>query len=219
MGRLFIVILVLLPGCSSYSPFTGRELFWQSKVPDLQNPIYVQTRDHEFLWWVVVDVVDNHFEIAREEPIRLYDSVLTEGRLDTKPRIAASLMEPWYVDSVGLCERVDCTFQTIRKKSTVRAIPVVGGFQIEVLVHKELEDKKSPARSSTTNACLRYRSDTDPFTDDSDFDIDFDFDLAPKGWIPLGRDTAMEYRLLLEILHRLERPSKFIRKEKDPIRA
>ena len=213
MGRIFIVIFVLLSGCSSYRPFSGRELSWQVNAPNAQNPIYVQTRDHEFLWSVVADVVDNHFDIAREEPVRLYDNVLTEGRIDTKPKIAASITEFWHADSIGLRERLDCTFQTIRKKTLVRVIPVVGGFQIEVLVYRELEDKKSPSKSPTTNANLRYRSDPDPFMDK------IDIDMASPGWIPLGRDTAMEDRLLIEILHRMERPSKYIRKEKDPIRA
>ena len=175
--------------------------------------MYVQVRDHEFLWSVVVDVLDSHFEIAHEEPVRLYDNVLTEGRLDTKPKIAASMMEFWHVDSVGLRERIDCTFQTVRKRGLVRVIPVVGGFQIEILVHKELEDLKAPAKAPTTNANFRYRSDSDPFMDAVDINP------ASAGWITLGRDTAMEDRLLLEILYRLEHPSKFIRKSKDPIRA
>ena len=216
MGRILIVILVLLSGCSSHRPFTGGELPWQRKTPNSQNPIYVQTSDHEFLWSVIADVVSNHFEIAREEPVRLYDSVLTEGRLDTKPKIAASVGEVWHADSVGLSDRIDSTFQTIRKKVRVRVVPVVGGFQIEALVHKELEDRKAPIRSQTSNANLRYTSDNDPFSDDFDLDIDMP---SSRGWIPLGRDTPMEDRLLHEILYRLERPSKFIRKEKDPIRA
>jgi len=213
MGRIFIIILVLLSGCSSSRPFTEREPSWKVNAPNSRNPIYVQTRDHEFLWSVVTDVVDNHFEIAREEPVRLYDSVLTEGRLDTQPKIAASITEFWHADSVGLGERIDCTFQTIRKKAIVRVIPVVGGFQIEALVYKELEDKKSPLKSPTSNANLRYQSDTDPYMGA------IDIDLTPTGWIPLGRDTLMEDRLLLEILYRLKHPSKYIRKEKDPIRA
>ena len=218
MGRIFIAILVLLSGCSAHRPFTGGELPWRTKVPNSQNPIYVRTSDYEFLWSVIADVISNHFEIAREEPVRLYDNVLTEGRLDTKPKIAASIGEVWHADSVGLRERIDCTFQTIRKKVRVRVVPVVGGFQIEMLVHKELEDLKAPTRSQTSNANLRYTSDNDPFTDIFDIDIDID---APSssGWITLGRDTPMEDRLLHEILYRLERPSKFIRKEKDPIRA
>jgi hypothetical protein len=215
MDRFFFVfaVLVFLGGCSSYQPFTGRELTWQMNAPNAKNPIYVQSNDHEFLWSVVVDVVDAHFEIAREEPVRLYDNVLTEGRLDTKPKIAASITEFWHADSVGLGERIDCTFQTIRKKALVRVVPVVGGFQIEVFVHKELEDLKAPAKSPTTNANLRYRSDTDPFVEKVDIDP------ASKGWIMQGRDTAMEDRLLLEILYRLEHPSKFIRKQTESIRG
>ena len=215
MDRLFVVfaLLALLCGCSSYRPFTGRELTWQMNAPNAKNPIYVQASNHEFLWSVVVDVVDSHFEIANEEPVRLYDNVLTEGRIDTKPKIAPSLMEPWHANSVGLANRTVCTLQTIRQKALVRVVPVVGGFQIEVLVHEELEDLRAPIRSQTTNANLRYRSDTDPLTDK------IDIDMAAKGWIMLGRDTKMEDRLLLEILYRLEHPSKFIRKEKAPIRG
>ena len=215
MRRLYVVIavFVLLCGCSSYRPFTGRELTWKMNAPNSKNPIYVQDRDHNFLWSVVVDVVDSHFEIAREEPVRLYDNVLTEGRIDTKPKIAPSLLEPWHANSVGLHNRAVCTLQTIRQKAHVRVIPVVGGFQIEVLVHEELEDLKSPIQSSTTNANLRYRSDPDPFTDK------IDIDTASKGWIMLGRDTAMEDRLLLEMIYRLEHPSKYIRKERAPIRG
>jgi len=215
MDRLFVVtaLLALLCGCSSYRPFTGRELTWQMNAPNAKNPIYVQVRDHEFLWSVVVDVVDSHFEIAHEEPVRLYDNVLTEGRIDTQPKIAASVTEFWHADSVGLSERLNCTFQTIRKKALVRVVPVVGGFQIEVLVHEELEDLRSPILSQTTNANLRYRNDTDPLTDK------IDVNMASKGWMMLGRDTALEDRLLLEILYRLEHPSKFIRKEKAPIRG
>ena len=212
--RIAVLALVaLLAGCSSYRPFMGRELTWQMNAPNSQNPMYVQSRNHEFLWAVVVDVIDSHFEMMHEEPIRLYDNVLTEGRLVTKPKIAASITEFWHADSIGLCERIDCTFQTIRKRVLVRAIPVVGGFQIEILVHKELEDLKSPSKSQTTNANLRYRNDTDPFMEK------IDIDPASAGWIMLGRDTAMENRLLLEILYRLEHPSKYIRKEKDPIRS
>ena len=213
MNRLFVAVLVLLVGCSSYRPFAGRELSWQMNTPTSNNPIYVQTHDHELLWAVVADVIDNHFETAREDPVRLYDNVLTEGRIDTKPKIGATVFEPWHADSVGFCERVDSTFQTARRKALVRVVPVVGGFQVEIVVHKELEDLKAPIRSSTTNANLRYQTDTDPFMNQ------IDIDLASRGWIMLGRDTALENRLLLEILYRMERPAKYIRKEKDPIRA
>ncbi len=212
---LSVVMLALggVLGCSSYRPFLARELTWQMNAPTSKNPIFVQVRDHEFLWSVVVDVVDSHFEIAHEESVRLYDNVLTEGRLDTKPKIGASLGELWHADSVGLRERIDCTLQTIRRRVLIRVVPVVGGFQIETLVYKELEDARAPLKAPSTNANLRYRSDTDPFMDQ------IDIDPSPKGWIMLGRDTAMEERLLIEILYRLERPSKYIRTSKEPIRG
>ncbi len=208
-----ILLLTLFVGCSSYRPFTTRELSWQMNAPTAKNPIFVQVADHQFLWAVVVDVVDSHFEIAREEPIRLFDNVLTEGRVDTKPKIGASLTELWHADSVGLRERFDCTLQTIRRKVVVRVIPVNGGFQIEALVHKELEDLKKPIQATASTGNMRFTNDVDSFTDQ------IDINPASTGWIMLGRDTAMEERLLLEIMYRLKYPSGIIRKSKDPIRA
>ncbi len=206
-----------MAGCSAYRPFGVRELSWQLNAPKSNNPIFVEGYDHEFLWAVLVDVVDMHFEIEREMPIRLYGNVLTEGRLDAKPKIGASLAELWHADSVGLRERTDCTLQTIRRRVEVRAIPDGGidraGYQIDVKVYKELEDNKRPLQASASVANLR-------FEDQIDYDPNrIDVDPSVAGWYIIERDNAMEDRLLLEILYRLENPSGVLRESKEPIRG
>ncbi len=211
------VCVACVGGCSSYRPFTARELSWQLNAPKSNNPIFVEAYDHEFLWAVLVDVVDMHFEIEREMPIRLYGNVLTEGRLDAKPKIGASLLEPWHVDSVGLRERFDCTLQTIRRRVEVRVIPEgIGqqaGYQIDVKVYKELEDNKRPLGAASSVANLRFEDwvENDPSR--------IDIDPSAAGWYIIERDTTMEDRLLLEILYRLKNPSGVIRKSKEPIRG
>jgi hypothetical protein len=209
---LLVLFCVVLFGCSS-----GRVLQFEklklSSNEFVNNPISIPSCDHEFLWEVLADAFDLHFEIEREMPIRLYDNVLTEGRLDGKPKIGASLFEPWHSDSVGYVSRVDCTLQTIRRRAIVRVIPQVGGYQIEVFVYKELEDNPRPLRSPVSTANMRFKDDVDVFTGR----IEADQDVA--GWIMIGRDVAMEQRLLREILYRLEHPTGIIRKSKAPIKG
>ncbi|MDR0869425.1 MAG: hypothetical protein LBN39_01385 [Planctomycetaceae bacterium] len=213
--RIFFAVAVLFflsAGCSSYQPAFQREFSWQLNAPKSNNPIFVEAQDHEFLWAVIVDAVDSNFTIEKEMPIRLYDGVLTEGRLDTKPKIGASLAEPWHADSVGIKERYDCTLQTIRRRAEVHVIPETGGYLIEVKVYKELEDNKHPLKS-VSGANLRFEDETDSYRDQ------IDVDASPKGWFILERDTVMEERLLLEILYRLKHPSGIIRKSKEPVRG
>lgn len=200
-------------GCSSFRPFSTRELTWQMNAPNANNPIFVEAYDYEFLWAVLVDVIDSHYEVAQEMPVRLYGNVLTEGRLDMKPKIGASLVELWHADSVGFCERFDCTLQTIRRRGMVRVVPEIGGYQIEVFVYKEIEDKKKPLKASASTVNLRFEDSADEYLSQ------IDVQASPVGWIMIGRDSIMEERLLLEIAYRLKHPSGMLRKSKEPIRG
>lgn len=215
----FLLLVIIISSgyaigcCSSYRPFSAREMTWQLNAPSAHNPITVPAYDHDFLWAVLVDVVDSHFEIAKETPVKLYGNVLTEGRLDTKPKIGASLPELWHADSVGIKERFDCTLQTIQRRVMVRVIPEVNGYQIEVFVYKELEDNRRPLRSPASVANLRFQDDVDYFAQA------IDVEASTAGWIMIGRDSIMEERLLMEIAYRLQHPSGIIRKSKEPIRG
>ncbi|MDR2756710.1 MAG: hypothetical protein LBC20_13475 [Planctomycetaceae bacterium] len=206
------IILFLISGCSAYRSFGTREFSWQLNAPKSNNPIFVEAYDHDFLWTVLVDVVDSHFEIESEMPIRLYGNVLTEGRLNTKPKIGASIAELWHADSVGIGERIDSTLQTIRRRVEVHVIPEVGGYLIDVKVYKELEDNKNPLKSNSS-ANLRFEDEVDSFAKQ------IDVDSSSGNWFIVERDTEMENRLLSEIVYRLKHPSGIIRKSKEPIRG
>jgi hypothetical protein len=179
-------------------------------APQSHNPIFVENYDHEFLWSVLVDVMDTHFDIAREMPIRLYGNVLTEGHLETKPKIGASLAEFWHADSVGFNERVDCTLQTIRRRAEVHIVPETGGYTVEVKVFKELEDNSRPLRAVANASNLRFRDDADEFANK------IDIDPSSSGWFIIERDVALENRLLMEIAYRLKNPPEVVRESKVP---
>lgn len=206
------LIVLFFAGCSSYEPITSRDFSWRLNAPQSHNPILVENHNHEFLWSVLVDVIDNHFEIERQMPIRLHGNVLTEGHLETKPKIGASIAEPWHADSVGVAERFDCTTQTIRRRAEVHVVPESNGYTIDVKVFKELEDNSQPLRAAANASNLRFQDDVDEFAGK------IDVDPSSAGWFIIERDAALENRLLLEIVYRLKNPPATIRPAKEPIR-
>jgi len=207
--------LLLSVGCSTYEPFAtsaSRDFSWRWNAPQSHNPIFVENHDHEFLWSVLVDVIDNHFEIEREIPVRLYGNVLTEGHIESKPKIGASMTEFWHADSVGFGERFDSTLQTIRRRVEGHVVPEAGGYTIEIKVFKELEDKPRPLRAVSNASNLRFKDSADEFIDT------IDVDPSSAGWFIIERDAALENRLLMEIDYRLKNPPSTVRSSKAPIR-
>ena len=205
-------MLPLAIGCTSYEPFAARDFSWRLNAPQSHNPIFVENYNHEFLWGIVADVIDSHFEIAREIPIRLYGDVLTEGHIDTNPKIGASFIEFWHADSVGFAERLDCTLQTIRRRVEVHIVPETGGYTIDVRVFKELEDNSRPLHAVANASNLRFRDNADEFADK------IDVNLSSAGWFIIERDAALENQLLSEIIYRLKNPPQIVRPSKESTR-
>ena len=167
-------------------------------VPILvDNPTLVPARDPQQLWETVADVIDDYFRIKREVPTRAVGNTITEGRLDTFPEVASTLLEPWRHDSADSYEKVQSTLQSIRREAHVQVTPVSEGFWIDVTVFKELEDVERPAHASAGAATFR--------NDDSLVRV-----VSPvgeqdvnKGWIAMGRDRALEQRILAQLQERL----------------
>jgi len=210
---IFGALLLFSVGCTSYEPLAPtRELSWRLNAPQSHNPVFVENFDHEFLWSVLVNVIDTHFEIAREMPVRLYGNVLTAGHIHTKPKIGASLAEPWHADSVGFQERFHCTAQTIRRRVEVHVVPESNGYTIEVKAFKELEDNPQTLRAVANASHLQFLDNADEFADK------IDVDPSSSGWFIIGRDAELENRLLLEMVYCLKNPPETIRPSKEPIR-
>jgi hypothetical protein len=160
------------------------------------NPTLVAWVHHELMWNQIVDVVDDYFRIQSELPVQQAGDVLTEGRIDTFPQGGATLLEPQRRDSVGRFNRWESTLQTIRRHAHLRVTPATGGFLVEVIVEKELEDLPRPERA--TAGASTFRNDTALERRSRDT-----VHQAGLGWIPLGRDFALEQQILSEIQARL----------------
>ena len=191
-----IFLLATLGGCACFRDNTPG----LSQVAPEPNPMFVASSDHDYIWERIVDAVDDYFEIEQESRVRVYGNMtteITEGRIDTHPRIAATYLEPWFQDSVTQEELLESTCQTIRRRATIRVVPENGGYMIFVSVYKELEDLERPLGSNTGAASF-----TSSNTINTINNIGSD---APTsyGWISIGRDAALEQRLLLKIRHNI----------------
>jgi hypothetical protein len=195
-GRLVaITIIMVLSGCAESSSWFTKPN--PAAITVYENPILIPVANHEMIWDGVVDVIGDYFRIDREEPVRLLGTTLTEGRIDTYPKTGATLLEPWDGDSANNYERMESTLQSIRRRAIVRVIPAPsGGFWIEVTVFKDLEDLRRPEHATAGAATFRYdQSFTRVVNPERSTD-------TGQLWIPQGRDTALEQRILGQLQYR-----------------
>jgi hypothetical protein len=151
----------------------------------------------DFVWDEIVDVVDGYFRIQREERVRQVGNLMVEGRIDTFATVGSTLLEPWRGDSADGYQRMESTLQSIRRYAVVRVIPDARGFLVSVAVMKELEDVLRPEHATAGAATLRYDGSLERYTSPQAVET------ASLGWIPQGRDPALEQRILAEIYERL----------------
>jgi hypothetical protein len=186
--------LVAVLGCVGQA-----HLPYQSVPVRYDNPVLVRIANHEVVWDGVVDVIVEYFRIEREDPVRLLGGTLTAGRIDTFPKPGATFLEPWDHDSADSYERLESTLQSIRRYAVVKVIPVENGgcgFWIDVAVYKELENLRQPEHATAGSAT--FRNDLSPSrTINTELPSG-----AIQAWIPQGRDTAAEQRILGQILDR-----------------
>ncbi|HEV3005931.1 MAG TPA: hypothetical protein VGX78_15800 [Pirellulales bacterium] len=185
----FLAASLHAPGCAR----------WQTPPPPVANPVFVPLANYDYVWDRVVDVVDNYFKVKREDRVRLLsDGTLTPGRLDTVPDTSSTLLEPWRMDTVTFYDKLESTFQSMRKYTIVQVIPAeAGGFLVEMVVFKELEDVPRPLYSSAGEGTFRYD------TSQAHTKAPVNQQTPTRGWIPKGRDTALEQRMLRQLLAKL----------------
>ncbi len=199
-----VCLLAVCWGCASYrAPIP--ELPWLTSSPTQNSQQLIPTSNHEQLWEAIVEAVGQTFTIAHEEPVRAYGNILTEGRLETEPKIGASVLEPWHNDSVSMGDRVESTYQTIRRRAVVRVTPEAEGFLVQVVVYCELEDLKKPIQSNVSGNFFRSSMQTDRIVQESPDQTE------SNGWFLTGRDPALEQRLLGQILYRFKNPPTLLR--------
>jgi hypothetical protein len=189
------VLLAAVIGCAPGSFWTGGPQ--AGPILYYGNPVLVPVGNPEWVWENLVDVVDDYFKIDREEPVRAADGVITEGALYTFPMVGSTLLEPWRHDAANSYEKLEGTLQTVRRSAIVRVLPAERGYWVDVAVFKQLEDVREPLEGDAGAATFRYDSSlTRVVNPVGEQPID-------EGWIPLGRDAALEQRIIGQLLSRV----------------
>ena len=173
--RLFCALLLTVVGCATTHPSgLGRAV---------SNPTTVHGNVDEIWERIVVVLNDYHFQIARESRLN--------GVIETDYKTGAGLLEPWHPDSVGMPNRLEGSFQPIRRRVIVRLRPgPQGGHLVSIEAIKELEDLAGLAAGSPGGATFQ---ESRPLQRDLTAVVG---QSAPSGWIAKGRDYALEQRLL-----------------------
>jgi len=152
----------------------------------LPNPAFVPVADHNAVWETSVDVLHS-LKMPVENENKL------DGLILTRYKVGASLLEPWHHDAVTLEDRLEGSFQSIRRRAMVSVTPAEGGYFVGVEVQKELEDPQNLIVNSPGHATFQ---DNRPLQRDLDAFIG---PSTPEGWILQGRDPALEQLILARI--------------------
>jgi hypothetical protein len=190
----FSWLWLLALGCSQH--LGGWHGSHGGNLPPVENPLYVPVADSEFVWEQVVDTIDNHFRIQNEQRVQVIGEVPIEGRIDTFPTDGSTVFEPWRKDSTHGYEKLYATLQSIRRQAAIRVSPAGGGYLVEVVVFKELEDVEYPENSTVGSISTLRDAVQDAPRDDAPGGA------LTLGWIRIGRDLSLEQRLLTEIRQR-----------------
>ena len=178
-------LLLGLVGCAS-GPVPDNPML----VPELaevapDSPLWVPERPEAYA--LVFDrtysVLDEYFDIAYANRFA--------GEIQTEPLVTAGYLDLPRLGSYDHYEQTEATLQSVRRRAEVLITPAEsGGYYISLKVYKELEDLPRPHRASAGAAVLRYEHPIERQVDPAP-------PLAPsKGWIPFGRDRALEREIL-----------------------
>lgn len=192
--RISLLIIGLL--CVTASGCAGLSSFRHGAVMPVaaQNPLFVSTRNEDFLWERTVETLEDYqFPIRKENRLARF--------IETDYKVGANIFELWHGDSVGLANRLESTFQSIRRRVVVTIVPheQQAGYLVNVQAYKELEDLPGIAANSPGGAT---------FLESRPLDRDLNLVVGqstPSGWMWAGRDYQLEQSILGQLSYLLSR--------------
>ncbi len=177
--------------------FCGCRIFTPGPQAQLPNPLEIPVSDQDFAWNQIVDTIDDYFDISHEERVRVIGNVMTEGHIATRPETAPTVLEIWRKDRTPGFQTWESTFQSIRRQAEIRVSPSSAGYGVQIIVRNELEDLARPEAAVVGGVIQRYDGS---LVRPSDKRIGGQMTL---GWIPQGRDIALEQKILRDLYARM----------------
>jgi hypothetical protein len=152
----------------------------------LPNPVFVPASDYSVVWENAVDVMHSlQLPIERESKL--------DGIIETDYKVGAGLLEPWHQDAVSMTDRLEGSFQSIRRRAVMSITPTQGGFLVGVEVIKELENPGKLIINSPGHSTFQENT---PLQRDLNVVIG---PSTPDGWIQQGRDPGLEQSILARL--------------------
>ena len=194
---LRLIAVALLPalalGCQNLSPgFDLPIILPVGSDPNLDtNPVYLPLPKQEY-----ARVIETTLTILFDYGFEIAESNRYAGTIEVVPRTAPGLFLLLKPGSPDLYERVLATTQSYRHRVSVVIQPADpqgaehGGYFVEFIVRKELEDVPQPIRSTIGGSIFRGSSTVERQNEVIDAGY---FNTA---WIFKGRDAFLEQELI-----------------------
>jgi hypothetical protein len=194
MGRMLgtLVLAIGLSGCASGPMLENPLRVRIDRSCAHENPIYIPQGPMAYarVFETIEDILSDYWVIAYTNR---YD-----GRIETHPKIAPGIEQPWKPGSPDVYQRVLAFFQTVRHRAIVHITTADdGGYFVDVRVLKELEDLPTPTRATAGEATFRMET-----TVERQFEI-VSGDVFDPMWVPIGRDAKLE-QVILDRLSRMD---------------
>ena len=186
------LVLALLPGwIGCLGPRRADYVSSTAIAVTERSPSVAEGREGDRLWEAVQDTLRRHgFRLDRVDR--------RAGLVTTMPEASQHFFEFWRRDVATREDFWEATLNPIRRRAEVTVTPGANGAwaQLEVAVFKQRFS--SPDRQfNSTGAVYQYFGDTLPSTTGNPR-----ISAVDDRWLDLGRDGAMEERLLLAIVER-----------------
>jgi hypothetical protein len=197
MGRGIRVgwLVCLLGGGCATAPPVDNPLLAGLQTACVENPVLVSPgtptpASYQEVFEKAVDILSEYFpDLETPKP--------DAGQIIAKPRIAPGYEQFWKSGNPDPRARLFATLQTVRQSARIDIKPGErGGFQVFVIVERELEDLSRPTQARAGVAVFQEAA-----TVARPFDV-VTSDLSqnePLHWFKIGRDVALEQLILTRI--------------------
>ena len=156
-----------------------------------ENPVFIPLGPESY-----GQVFETCLQVLHDYQFEIQESNRYDGRIECLPRVSPGLGLFFKPGSPDLYDRLLATTQSYRHRMSIVIQPADnGGFFVEVVARKELEDLARPIRSTVGAAIFRTENNVD-----RQFEV-IDPTYFDTGWIYKGRDVPLEQ----EIIRRIKR--------------
>lgn len=156
-----------------------------------QNPVFIPLGPQPEAY---AKVFENVLQVLIQNQFEILESNRYDGRIEIVPRVSPGLGLFFRPGSPAFRDRLLSTLQTYRHRISVVIQPADnGGYFVEVIARKELQDLPRPIKQ-TAGAAI-FRNDLNV---ERQYEV-IDPNVFEPAWIFKGRDVPLEQKLIEEL--------------------